>query len=470
MWHWLVLLAAAAPAQSTRPAKIDQHTLKNGLQVLVVENHSLPLITVEIAAKNGSMTEPPEYNGLSHLYEHMFFKANAALPTQEAYMARARELGMEWNGTTNTERVNYFFTTTSDHLRDAMVFMRDAIVTPLFEPKELERERVVVTGEIDRNEANPYYHFFHTIEQLVWWKYPSYKDPLGNRQTVLTATREKMQTIQKRYYVPNNSVLVVTGDVKASDIFAQAETLFAGWQRAEDPFRKHPLVKHPPIRKTEVVVIEQPVETVTGSFTWHGPSTVGKSVALTYPADVLGQAVQQPASRFQKALVDSGACIHASMSWYTQMNTGPTTLNFEAAPDKIDDCVRAALAELPKMKRPDYLTDQEMHDAAHTLEVDQALDRERPSQYAHSITFWWTSAGLDYYMGYIDHLYRVTHAEIARYLDGYVLGKPYVFGVMVSPEMQQKRGLDAAHFESLLGIGRGGNGKHAAVNSEEETP
>ena len=72
-------------------------------------------------------------------------------------MARMRELGMVWNGTTNTERVNYFFTTTTDHFADAMVFMRDAIVSPLFDPKELERERVVVTGEIDRNEATPGY-------------------------------------------------------------------------------------------------------------------------------------------------------------------------------------------------------------------------------------------------------------------------------------------------------------------------
>src|SRR5438270_1415392 len=138
----LALLLLAAP-----PA-VQIHTLQNGLDVVVVESHALPLVTVEVAVRNGSMTEPPEYNGLSHLYEHMFFKANKVIPSQEAYLARLRELGMVWNGTTSTERVNYFFTTTSDHLADSMVFMRDAILSPLFEEKELERERVVVTGEI----------------------------------------------------------------------------------------------------------------------------------------------------------------------------------------------------------------------------------------------------------------------------------------------------------------------------------
>src|SRR5215467_10116637 len=116
----LPLVFGAAASRSTEPPKIESHTCANGLTVLVVENHSVPLVTIEIAAKNGSMTEPPEYNGLSHLYEHMFFKANKALPNQEAYMDRAQQLGMAWNGTTNTERVNYFFTTTTDHLKDSM--------------------------------------------------------------------------------------------------------------------------------------------------------------------------------------------------------------------------------------------------------------------------------------------------------------------------------------------------------------
>ncbi|MFO0754923.1 MAG: pitrilysin family protein [Byssovorax sp.] len=443
------LVAAAAPALAAPP--IVSHTCPNGLTVLVVEDHALPLFTVEIAAKNGSMTEPPEYNGLSHLYEHMFFKANKAIPSQEAYLARIRELGIQFNGTTNTERVNYYFTTTSDHFGDAMVFMRDAIVTPIFDEKELTRERVVVTGEMDRNEASPYYHFGKAIDAKVWWKYPTYKDPLGLRKTVLEATAKKMRTIQERYYVPNNSVLVLTGDVKAADVFAQADKLYAGWQKAEDPFKKHPLVTHPPIKKSEVVVVEQPVQSFSGNITFHGPSTVGKSVDLTYAADLLSIAIGEPSSKFQKDLVDSGACVEASMSWYTQMNTGPISVRFEAAPDKIDACVKAIFAELPKMKEPSYLSDAELKNAAHRIEVDQAAERERPSAYAHSITFWWTSAGLDYYNNYVDNVKKATQADIARYLDTFVLGKTFVFGALVSPEMT-KAGFDQNHFEALAGL------------------
>ncbi len=448
----VALVLCAGGVAVAAPPPIQQKTLPNGLTVLVAENHSEPLCTVEIAAKNGSMTEPPEYNGLSHLYEHMFFKANAAIPDQEAYLARARQLGMIWNGTTNTERVNYFFTTTSDHFADAMVFMRDAIVSPLFDPKELERERVVVTGEIDRNESTPGYYLWHEVSKHLWWKYPSYKDPLGNRQTVLTATVEKMRTIKERYYVPNNSVLVVTGDVRAEDVFAQAAKLYAGWKRAADPFKKHPLVKHPPLNGSEVVLVEQPVEIVSGSFNWHGPSTVGPSVPFTYAADLLGYAALDPASMMQKDLVDSGACVSAFFSWSTQMNTGPIALNFEARPDKVDDCIRAARAELVKMRSPDYLRDEEIENAGNHLAVEMAREREKPSEYAHTITFWWTSAGLDYFKSYLDNVRKATRAQMARYIDQYVTGKPFVLGVMVSPEMKAKYGLTQQHFEALAEV------------------
>ena len=110
------------------------------------------------------MTEPPEFNGLSHLYEHMFFKGNRALPNQEAFLEKTRELGMVFNGSTETEQVNYYFTTTSDKLIPSLSLMRDSIESPLFDPEELRREQQVVIGEIDRDDADPFYHFGHEMD------------------------------------------------------------------------------------------------------------------------------------------------------------------------------------------------------------------------------------------------------------------------------------------------------------------
>ncbi len=205
---------ATTPAPARLPeAKLVNRALANGLEVIVLEDHSVPLVTIELGVKNGSYTEPPELNGLSHLYEHMFFKANRAIADQEDYLKSIGQLGIAYNGSTREEVVNYYFTTTSPNLRTAIQFMKDAARYPLFNASEFERERQVVIGEIDRNESNPFYYLNQEMTNRLFYKYPSRKSPLGNRQTVSTATTDMMRLIQQRYYVPNNSALGITGDV-----------------------------------------------------------------------------------------------------------------------------------------------------------------------------------------------------------------------------------------------------------------
>ena len=131
--------------------------LPNGLEVIILEDHSIPLVTIELAVKNGSYTEPPELNGLSHLYEHMFFKQNRAIANAEDYLRTIGQMGIAYNGTTREEVVDYYFTTTSPNIRTAMQFMKDATRYPLFDEREFEREKQVVIGEIDRNESNPFF-------------------------------------------------------------------------------------------------------------------------------------------------------------------------------------------------------------------------------------------------------------------------------------------------------------------------
>ena len=217
--------------------EIYEKTLRNGLDVIVVQNPAVPLVTVEFNVKNGAYTESPEYNGLSHLYEHMFFKANEAIPNQERYLERLRELGASWNGTTSQERVNYFITLGKDSLEQGMKFMYDAISGPLFKEEELVKERPVVLGEYDRNEASPFFYLNRAIEEKVWWKYFSYKFVLGDRKMIISATPEKMHTIQHRFYIPNNSALILAGDITAKEGFQLAQKYFGSWKRGQDPFK-----------------------------------------------------------------------------------------------------------------------------------------------------------------------------------------------------------------------------------------
>ncbi|HEY0099976.1 MAG TPA: pitrilysin family protein, partial [Pyrinomonadaceae bacterium] len=209
--------AAAPQKQATQPAAAPQtqlasRVLANGLEVIVLEDHSIPLVSLELAVKNGSYTEPPELNGLSHLYEHMFFKANKAVLDEAEYLKTLDQLGILMNASTREEIVNYYLHTTSPNLRVAMNYMRDAIRYPLFHERQFEQERQAVLGELDRHESNPYGFLGIELNKRLFYKYPSRKNPSGNRETVTAATTEMMRLIQSRYYIPNNSAFIVTGD------------------------------------------------------------------------------------------------------------------------------------------------------------------------------------------------------------------------------------------------------------------
>jgi len=228
----------AAVASAPQPqAKFVNRQLPNGLEMIVLEDHSIPLVTCELAVRNGSFTEPPELNGLSHLYEHMFFKANRASVTGESYLNTIDELGIIYNGQTQEELVNYYFTTTSPNLPVAMRFLRDAVRYPLFDERQFEQEREVVISELDRHESNPFGFLSLEMNNRLFYKYPSRKNPGGDKQTVRSATSAMMRLIQGRYYVPNNSAIVVTGDVSPQSVFLMVQDLFGDWPRREkDPF------------------------------------------------------------------------------------------------------------------------------------------------------------------------------------------------------------------------------------------
>jgi zinc protease len=431
---------AAAPSLTRvamPAAEIPSKVLTNGLEIIVLEDHSVPVVTIELAVRNGSFTEPPELNGLSHLYEHMFFKANRAIKNQEDYLARIGQLGIAYNGETREEVVEYYFTTTSPNVRAAMNFMRDATRYPSFDEQEFERERQVVIGEIDRNESEPVYYLNKEMNDRLFSKYTSRKQPLGNRQTVSTATTEMMKTIQGRYYVPNNSALVVTGDVQTADVYKLAQEFFGDWpKREKDPFVEFPLVEHPPLTKSEGNVIKQPVTNVLVEIGWQGPS-IGKDDAATYAADTFSFIMTQPDSRFQRNLVDTGLVNGVTIGYYTQRNVGPINVVFQTTPDKARAALKAVYNEIAHFNDKDYYTDDQLDSAKGLLEADDLYSREKFDEYAKTLGFWWSSTGIDYFRGYLPNLRKTSRVDISRYLTTYIQGKPHIGLALISEQGQQ---------------------------------
>jgi len=435
-----VCLAVAFLAAPLAAQEIATTTLDNGLEVIVIENHSVPLVTIEMDVRNGAFTESPEYDGLSHLYEHMFFKANRTIPDQESYMARVRQLGAVLNGTTSEERVNYYFTLSVDSLRAGLAFMEDAIRYPLFLQEELERERPVVLGEFDRNEANPFFHLVIAVGEKTWsTEYFSRKNVIGDREIINTATQEKMRTVQERYYIPNNSALILSGAITPEEGFRLAEEVFGDWPRGPDPFAEP--IGHPPTLDTsDAVIVELPVQATAAMVQWHGPS-VAEDPEATYAADLMIYMLNRPGSRFQKALVDSGLAVGVNFSYLTLSHVGPISVFAQTTPEMVADLHRAIHAEIALLGDPDYFSDEDMSSAKTQLAINEVYSRESGSQIAHTVGFWWAVAGLDYYMTYTENIQQVTRDDIARFVTTYLEEKPYVTGVLINSQARADVGL-----------------------------
>nr|MBA2339045.1 insulinase family protein [Pyrinomonadaceae bacterium] len=357
------------------------------------------------------------------------------------------QIGLVFNAETSTELVNYYFTTTSPNIGIAMRFMRDAARYPLFDERQFEQERQAILGELDRSESNPYGYLGRAMNDRLFYKYPSRKNPGGNRETVSKATTDTMRLIQSRYYIPNNAALIVTGDASPDAAFRLATDLFGDWKQSEDPFVKFPPAEHPPLPKSEGAIIRQPVQNVVIQLGWHGPS-IGKDNAATYAADVFSFILQQPDSRFQRALVDSGLVSGVGVLYLTQRNVGPITITVQSTPDKARAAVQAIYDEIKRFNEPGYYTDEQLESAKALLEAEDLYSREKLSSYAHTLSFWWASTGLDYFRGYHANLRRTSRADISRYVTNYIQGKPHVGLALMSDEAAQSSRLTP---EDLIG-------------------
>lgn len=436
-----VLFCSRLILASDQTDNIHQYTLTNGLDVIVIENATVPLVTIEIDVRNGAFTESPEYDGLSHLFEHMFFKANGSIPNQESFLERTRELGMTFKATTSEERVNFSFTILKDSLEAGLAFMKAAITTPLFLKEELERERWVVIDEYDRNESNPIFHLNQEVSKKLWYKFYSRKNPIGSRDVILTADADKMRTIQQKYYIPNNSALLVAGDVKHERVFKLAQEYFSDWQKRPDPFLEDTIPFHPQLEKNETIIVEQPVNAVTIMLCWQGPS-VSINTKATYAADVYTYIMNQN-SKFPRILVSSGLFTSISFSYQTLDHKGPIKIIATTTAEKFWQAKRALFEELKYLLDRDYFTDEQIEYAKSNLEAREKYTWERPSTYVQSVGFWWTiTGGLEYYLNYIENIKKVTRGDISKFVKKYIQNGSYVMGILVSSEDKETLGLN----------------------------
>jgi len=370
------------------------------------------------------------------MYEHMFFRADSTFPDPNQFWDRASDLGAVFNASTAEERVNYFMTVPAEKLGDGIHLLSAALRAPLFRQDELERERQVVIGEYDRNESSPFFALSREMDAKLYPGNFSRKDVIGDRQIVSTTTPEKMRTIQKKYYVPNNSAVIVAGDVNPATVFSLVERELGQWGRGPDPFSTDPIPAIPALQKNEAVVVEAPVGAVTVQIQWQGPS-VGQDPKSTYAADVFSDVLNDQRSQFQQKLVDSGLWQSLGVNYYTLNHTGPITISGQTSADQLREALAALYGEIAKFDTPGYFTSDELEAVKAHRAVTSAFDRERASGFAHTLGFWWSVASLEYYMGYVDNMAQQSLADLRAYARKYIVDKPHVAGVLIAPDARQ---------------------------------
>ncbi|HEY4671857.1 MAG TPA: insulinase family protein, partial [Gemmatimonadaceae bacterium] len=301
---------------------------------------------------------------------------------------------------------------------------------------ELERERQVVIGEYDRNESSPFFALSREMDAKLYPGNFSRKDVIGDRQIVSTTTPEKMHAIQNKYYVPNNSVLIVAGDVNPGSVFELAQRELGDWSRGADPFVADPIPVIPALQKNEGVVVEAPVGAVTVQIQWQGPS-VGQDPKSTYAADVFSDVLNDPQSEFQQKLVDSGLWQAVGVNYYTLNHTGPITISGQTSPEQLRAALSALYGEIAKFDTPGYFSADQLEAVKAHRTVTSAFDRERASGFAHTLGFWWSVASLEYYMGYVDNMAQQTIGDLRAYARRYIVGKPHIAGVLIAPDARQ---------------------------------
>jgi len=231
------LAVVAAQAQGARNVRVDfkETTLKNGLRVITVEDHSAPVIALSITYNVGSRNEREGRTGFAHLFEHMMFKGSENVGSGEHFMLVFNN-GGNMNGTTNEDRTNYFEVLPANQLDLALFLESDRMKSLAITKENLDNQRNAVQEERRLGVDNQPYGKSEEVQQGLIYDNFAYKHTtIGSMEDLNAASVEDVAAFFKMYYAPNNATLVLVGDFKTPEALAKISKSFESIPRQPDP-------------------------------------------------------------------------------------------------------------------------------------------------------------------------------------------------------------------------------------------
>ena len=284
----LILLATPAAAQDVgMPHSL--HELENGLRLIVHEDDSVPLAAVNVWYHVGSGYEEPGRTGFAHLFEHIMFEGSANVPEGDFDNLLEAAGGVN-NGSTNPDRTNYYEILPSNAVELALWLEADRMggLLETMSQQKLDIQRDVVKNERRQSYENrPYGMFWETAAAALYPEgHPYSWSTIGSMEDLSAATLDDVAAFFRRFYAPNNAVVVVAGDVDADRVRAQVERLF-GWIPGGEPVAR-PDVPVPAIDATRYITLEDQVTLPQLNLAWRtGPAFGPDDAALSALAAIL---------------------------------------------------------------------------------------------------------------------------------------------------------------------------------------
>lgn len=225
---------AAAESLQKEQNQIVCRTLSNGLKILILEKHSMPIAAVQVWYNVGSVDEPNGIKGIAHLFEHMMFRGSKNFgPEQHSKLVKSA--GGQWNAYTSDEMTVYWQTIPVNKLEMVLTLEADRMELLKLDQNNLDTERQVVMEEYRmRVDNDPFGSMEMQLRQFLFSQSPYQYGPIGKMDDIAKFSVQDCQKFYHSFYAPNDAVLVIVGDVKADDVIKMADTKFGSIKPSED--------------------------------------------------------------------------------------------------------------------------------------------------------------------------------------------------------------------------------------------
>ena len=318
--------------------------LDNGLTLLIKEDHSQPLVTVQVWVKTGSVNETPETAGLSHFLEHLIFKGTKLYPADEI-TRRTETQGGVINAGTSKEFTQYYIDIRKEAVEDAVRILADAMENALLPADEIDKERPVVIEEIRRHSDSPNAMLYDMFSEAMFKVTPYRSSVIGSAEVIRTVPRKEIEAYYKKHYVPANMFVSITGDVDADAMRKLATETFGG-QPGKTPAPEAGLVEPP--HESVSLRMKKAVEQAYWMAGFTGPTiTSDDQFAGDITSVILGGG---RSSRLFRRLREEKQIVYSiGTSFWSQRGSGVFAISGVFAPEKENEAVTATLAEIKRL-------------------------------------------------------------------------------------------------------------------------